>query len=193
MGGYFTGRGNNQTTRPRRRHRPAGHAARALLRPRLRLRADAGHRAPLYPPDGARSRREHGRARARLVVLGRLLLAREHRQGRRGAGPRRLHLRHGDGVRRLADDPRVVRRPPRRPRRSRRVRRLLRDRPGVHLVLYAVAPAAPPTPASCNSSGASGSSPPCRSSRCSSVPLPAARRSLRSGSPPSPSTTSAPR
>ncbi len=77
---------------PDRRH-PPRHAARAALRPRLRLRDHQRHRA-----DGARHRcrdgaRGSGHARRRVVRLVRVRVARQPSAGGRGAGARR----HGGG------------------------------------------------------------------------------------------------
>ena len=82
--------------------RGARYAARAVLRPRLRLRVHAGHGADQRRPDLGGTRERPRRARRPLVGVGRVRLADEHRRCRRGRGPSR-RLRRDDGdARRVA-------------------------------------------------------------------------------------------
>ena len=75
--------------RPRTRRRGAGLAARAVLRPRLRLRADAGHRVHGRRPDvRAASGRGLLDPRARVVGVERLRVADEHGRPRARRSPR---------------------------------------------------------------------------------------------------------
>ncbi|ELB92000.1 major facilitator superfamily multidrug transporter [Rhodococcus wratislaviensis IFP 2016] len=115
---------------PSRRRASVGIAARAVLRPRLRLRAHPRHR-----PDGRGPHRGEPAARRTgdgrpVVELGGVRLAlqpRARRRGHRAGGDVRRdgrHVHHGP------DDPRGVRRPGRRTRRPRHLRpRVLRRPP----------------------------------------------------------------
>ena len=113
------------------------HAARAVLRPRLRARADAVHAADGRRADVERAREGDARARGAVVVVERLRVADEPRRprgGRRpdrdvrrdGGVPRRRAVRAG-GVRRLRADLRARLRGrahrPHRPVRDRQPRR----------------------------------------------------------------------
>ena len=82
--------------------RGAGHAARALLRPDLRLRDHAGDRLRRRRPDLGRARRGPARARRALVGVGRVRLADEHDQPRGGRGADRDVRRDGRDAGRLA-------------------------------------------------------------------------------------------
>ncbi|CAA9367307.1 MAG: possible low temperature requirement protein A, partial [uncultured Nocardioidaceae bacterium] len=111
---------------PADRAPPPGHDAGALLRPGLRVRVHPGDAA-----DGGRSlprRRPAGARPARAAVVGVVLvcLARQSGPSRRGAGPTDRHPRDGRDVRRGADHPRGLRGHARRVVRPLRLRRLLR-------------------------------------------------------------------
>ncbi len=73
----------------------AGHAARAVLRPRLRSRAHAVHHADVPPPDLGGPRAGHARPRCPLVVLDGLRVADQRRRPRGGGGSHRHVRRHG--------------------------------------------------------------------------------------------------
>ena len=83
-------------SRKRGERRGACHAARALLRPDLRLRDHAGDGPRRRRPDLGGARQGTGRARRALVVVGRVRLADEHDQPGGGCRPDR-DVRGDDG------------------------------------------------------------------------------------------------
>ena len=108
-GGEFTAPATNHVAAAGR-GRGAGHAARALLRPRLRARPDAVHGADGGHPDVGGPGTRRPRARRAVVVVGRLRLAHERRQPRGGHGSLRDLRRHGGPARGGAVRARGVRR-----------------------------------------------------------------------------------
>ena len=113
--------------------RGTGHAARALLRPHLRLRDHPGHRLRRRGSDLGRPDQRAARARRALVGVGRVRLADEHDQPRGGRGPDRDVRRDGRDADRVTGGAGRLRRRrlPLRVRvrlRSDRASRALRDR-----------------------------------------------------------------
>ena len=89
------------------RRRGAGLAARAVLRPRLRLRADAGHGVHGRRPDVRRARPRAADPRDPVVGVERLRVADEHRRPRARAAAHRHVRRDGRDARRRARDARA--------------------------------------------------------------------------------------
>ena len=103
MGGHDHGDTHARAAAQRRAARGrAGHAARALLRPRLRARDHAVHRADVRPADLGRAGPGPAGAGRPLVGVGRLRVADERRRSRGGRGPHRDVRRDGGAPGRLA-------------------------------------------------------------------------------------------
>ena len=120
------------------RQRRAGHAARAVLRPRLRAGHHPVHGADGGQPDLDGPRPRDPRARDAVVGLGRLRLAHQRDRPRGGRRPPRDVRRDGGAARHVAGRARRVRRPRAHLRRRVRVFR------GCWLVLFFIASADTP-------------------------------------------------